>query len=191
MEVARDMRHLLVGTTASDLNQWQFIELYDPAIPLSPTEELGATMSAATAGTAGILVFALGPETLPEPPPGRRQIVRCTGTTTLVANAWTTVDVTPEIALEPGTYALVDFYPASATAIAARALIPGQAWRPGKIAHHGGTDIQVLRSIGLMRRLFPKYNMGLFTHMTTPDFQFFATAADTSQTVFIEIVRVA
>jgi hypothetical protein len=38
---------------------------------------------------------------------------------------------------------------------------------------------------------YPKYEMGRFSHITIPEFQFLSKTADTSETVYMYLVKVA
>ncbi len=165
--------------------------IYLPRRPLIliPGEEIEAQTAEDAVGASQMDVLAcLGPEALPPMPDGDIRIVRATGTTTLVARAWTSVTLTLDSSLESGTYALVGFVASSAGAVAARALITGQSPRPGLPAFAGAEaaasdfDPSVLN--GIMY-----FDMGRFTHVTIPAFQFFSISADTAEVVFLYVVR--
>jgi hypothetical protein len=164
----------------------------DPPIRLMDTEELSLyaqnTSTSATSATVG--VFALGLDTLPPIPAGERILVKATGTTTLTAYTWTTVRVIPEVQLEAGTYALIGFIPISDGCIAARVIIPGQVWRPGVIGI-AGTEPSALDFENKLFDKYPKYEMGRFSHITIPEFQFLSKTADTSEVVYMYLVKVA
>ena len=169
-----------------------FPEIFVPPAPLrlTPSEELALHASEDGAGTTAIYgLIALGPATQPAVPAGDLRIIRATGTTVLTPNKWTTVTVTPELSLEPGTYMLIGFLAISANAIAARALITGQNWRPGMPALAASEAAAVdYQALNLERLHFEP--MGTFTHINPPQFQFLASAADTSQTVFMYVIKV-
>lgn len=123
-------------------------------------------------------------------PAGDIRVVRTTAAVTLVANTWTTLTPIFEYDLEPGTYVLVGFIPISATVIAARAIFTGQAWRPGVPGLIStvplGCDIGKEFFDGLMWE-----PLGTFTHISPPQFQFFATAGDTAETIELYLVKIA
>src|SRR5712692_511520 len=122
------------------------LEIYIPARPLIlvPGEEVEFDTAEDGAGATQMRGFvALGPEALPPVPDGDIRIVRATGTTTLVANAWTSVVLTLDSSLEAGVYALVGFIAMSATVLAARAIVTGQPNRPGVIGFQGAEGVAV------------------------------------------------
>jgi hypothetical protein len=134
------------------------------------------------------VLVALGPATQPAVPGGQLRIIRATGTTTLTPNAWTTVAVTPEQSIEPGTYELIGFIAISANAIAARAIITGQVWRPGLPALNGSEAAALdFNRVPLQELMFEP--MGTFDHQNFPQFQFFAAAADTAETVYLYVIK--
>jgi len=135
-------------------------------------------------------LVSLGPPTLPPAPAGDIRVVRATGTKTLTANQWTSVKIVPDVALEAGTYALIGFLPISDNCIAARAIISGQVWRPGVTGFAGAEYAAKLFERSYFTEL-QNYNMGTFTHMTIPEFQFLSSAADTAQVVYLYIVKTA
>jgi len=133
-------------------------------------------------------VVALSPAELPPMPDGDIRAIRAAGTTTLTAFAWTTVTVTPDTSLEAGTYQLVGMLPISAGAIAARAIITGEVFRPGAPGL-AGTDAAASDFDRATMDDTIWYAMGEFTHQTIPQIQFFSATADTSETVYLYAVR--
>lgn len=165
--------------------------IYIPKRPLIlvPGEEIEAQTAEDAVGASQMDVLAaLGPEALPPMPEGDIRIVRATGTTTLVARAWTSVTLTLDSSLESGTYALVGFVASSAGAVAARALITGQNPRPGLPAL-AGAEAAAMDFDPALINLLMYFNMGAFTHVTIPAFQFFSISADTAEVVFLYVVR--
>jgi hypothetical protein len=166
-------------------------ELFLPPtpIPLTPTEELSALAAEDASGASAVYVLvALGPATQPNIPSGQLRIIRAIGATTLTPNQWTTVAVTPEQSIEPGTYELVGFIAISATAIAARAIITGQVWRPGLPALAGSEAAALtFNRVPLQELMFEP--MGSFDHQNFPQFQFLSTAADTAETVYLYVIK--
>lgn len=168
-----------------------FPEIFLPLRPitLAPTEEL--EFQAAEDNSSSSVVYgliALAPASLPAPPAGDVIAVRATGTTTLVADAWTTCTLTPDSTLPPGQYACIGFVPISATGIAARMLINQQVWRPG-MPVMGGTEAAAAEFNDEKLRQLMNYNYGAFSHINFPQFQFLASAADTAETVIMYVVR--
>ena len=111
--------------------------------------------------------------------------IRATSATTLATFAWTNCALTFNDTLPAGEYAVVGMQATSATAIAARLVFTGSAWRPGVIATTTSTVVG--------NPLFRYGNMGIFgtfAHNTPPTGDFFATTADTAETVYLDLVMV-
>jgi len=163
-----------------------------PPIRLADTEELSFIAQNTDTASARpvVAVFGLGLDTLPPPPAGEPIWVRAVGTTTLTAYRWTTVRVVPEVQLEAGTYALIGFIPISAGCIGARVIIPGQVWRPGVVGIPG-TEPSALDYAFDLYNALPQYEMGRFAHISIPEFQFLSSSADTSEVVYMKLVKVA
>jgi hypothetical protein len=169
------------------------LEIMRPPRPvmLTPTEEISAV--AAEDGTGATVVnvlVALGAETLPPAPPGDVRVVRFLGSTTLTPGVWTTVTVTPEFSLEPGSYTLVGFLPISAGCIAARVLFVGGTYRPG-YPGLAGTEAVALNFDFANLTPFFGVALGSFTHITIPQFQYLSTSADTVQVIYAYVVKTA
>jgi len=158
-------------------------------LALVPTEEISFFLTT-TANVRCYGLVSLGPPALPPAPAGDIRVVRATATVTLTPNQWTSVKIVPDVALEAGTYALIGFLPISANLIAARAIISGQVWRPG-VPGLAGSENAVKNFERLYFTELQNYNMGTFTHMTIPEFQFLSSAADTSQVVYLYLVKTA
>jgi hypothetical protein len=163
----------------------------EPPVELTPNEELSAKFT--VGGSAAEDIYGLASfqvAALPAVPAGEFKIVRCTGSTTLVKGDWTSVKLTPDVSLEAGEYALVKFIAISTNVIAARVIIPGQVWRPG-LPGFPGAEADALAHATVYSKLLPAYEMGRFDHLHLPEFQFLANAADTSEVVYLYLVKVA
>jgi hypothetical protein len=156
-------------------------------ISLVPTEEI-SLYAQTSANVRAYGLVSLGPATLPAAPAGDIRVVRCTGSTTLTANEWTSVKVTPDVSLEAGSYALIGFLPISTGCIAARAIITGQNWRPG-VPGVAETEAAAKKLTPEYLKEVQGYLMGSFTHMTLPEFQFLSSSADSSEVVYLWIVK--
>tara|TARA_Y100000310_G_scaffold335926_1_gene419172 strand:- start:2969 stop:3757 length:789 start_codon:yes stop_codon:yes gene_type:complete len=166
-------------------------QIWIPPRPISlrPTEELAFRTAEDGAGATQQNGFvALGTEALPPMPDGDIRVVRATGTTTLAAFAWTSVTLTPETSLEPGMYALVGFIAISATGIVARANLQGQSYRPGMPCLPGTEAVAADFEASMINQLM-FYNMGQFSHVAFPEFQFFAVTTDSAETVIMYVIR--
>src|SRR6266566_4202157 len=166
-------------------------ELFIPKRPLvlDVGEELEADVAEDAAGASQLNVLvALGLDPLPPMPDGDIRPVRATGTATLTAFAWTSVSMTLDTSLEAGVYTLVGFVPISSGIIAARARIRGQIYRPGMPGLPGAESAAADFEIAGMQDLMG-YNMGTFGSNEFPEFQFFSSTADTSETLYAYVIR--
>lgn len=115
---------------------------------------------------------------------------RFVGSTTLTANAWTTCALTADDTFPPGYYAIVGVEAFGTTMIAARLIIPGAGpFRPGVIA----TQTIGQRPHDIFRALQSPLSLDEFGYFYTtalPTLEAFATAADTAQTVTLDLVPV-
>lgn len=158
-------------------------------LPLDEGEEIEfqAAEDNAAASTVNGLV-ALGVDPLPAMPDGDVIAIRATGTTTLVVSTWTAVPLTFESSLPAGTYALVGLVGMSASAIAVRARMRGQEFRPGVPAFAGAeaaaVDFDPASHWPLMG-----YNMGAFKSTEIPEIEYLSLVADTAETVFLYAIR--
>jgi len=170
-----------------------YVPICKPTTPvaLTPTEEISVYAIQTGAAAERVYTLALlGSPTIEPAPAGDIRVVRCTSATTLTANEWTSCKLTPDVALEAGTYALVGMVPISANAIAARAIITGQVYRPGVPALAGAeADVKVHSKEWF--EFFGGYLFGTFTHLTIPEIQFLSSAADTSEVVYLYIIKTA
>lgn len=112
--------------------------------------------------------------------------MRGTGTTTVTANAWTETPITWADTLPVGTYAVLGLEAIGATAVAARINLSGQKERPGCIA-----AINAQNNGPLMFRKGRMGEWGRFQTFTMPRIDFLCNAADTVQTVYLDLMRVA
>lgn len=114
---------------------------------------------------------------------GRIVKARATGTTTLVAEAWTNVPLVFDQTLRAGWWACGGHYGRSAGAIATRLVTPGIRYRPGAIAGDTVADAG--------HPLFRNFGMGtqtVFYHDNPPSVDFLATSADTAEVVDLDLV---
>lgn len=111
--------------------------------------------------------------------------LRFTGTTTLVAFTWTACPITFAQTLPAGLYAVVGMHMFGATPLAARINPVGSLWRPGCLAFATNSAFYAPQ--------FRRNSWGewcRFAHNTPPQIEVFATAADTAQTGFLDLVKV-
>ena len=114
------------------------------------------------------------------------QTVRATGSTTLTANAWSACTITLDQQLAAGRYAIVGMRAQSAGAKAARLVMQETPARPGVIAYDSNADIE--------HPMFRNGNLGVlgtFVHTAIPQVEFLSLSADTAETIFFDIVKIA
>lgn len=135
--------------------------------------------AAVVVGVAALASVPVGPA-----PSGDIYTMRGTGTTTLVAGAWTSAAITWQDTLPAGTYAAVGLQYIGVTALAARLIFNDQSDRPGCVA------------TGLVTsRPHPMFQMGglgiwgRFQNNIMPNLEFLANAADTAQEVYLDLIR--
>jgi hypothetical protein len=163
-----------------------FIDMFDNPRQLKASEGLRAL---ATQGSAGaeierVVVF-LGDGKL-DTPTGEVMTVKCTGTTTLGADAWSLVPLTFSQQLESGRYQIVGARFEAAGAVAGRLVIPGSAWRPGAIATDLAADILANRFQTPISGIW-----GEFSHSFPPQAEFLSVSADTAETVYLDLIKIA
>jgi len=141
----------------------------------------------ATAMFALVCLKAPGPA--PAMPAGDIRVVRATAAVALTAFAWTTFTPTLEYDLEPGAYALVGFIPASAGLIGARAIFTGQGYRPGVVGVQGTAITGLDHGFNFFQELMWE-DLGHFTHVNVPQFQFFSASADAAETIELYLVKI-
>lgn len=117
---------------------------------------------------------------------GPRYKLRGTGTTTLTANAWSNVAVTWDFNIQQGWYEIQGIEVVSATAIAARLVVPNYYYRPGVTGL--ATVGERLPSMFYDGRFGPA---GRFNTVALPGLSVWATSADTAQTIWLDLVKVA
>jgi hypothetical protein len=161
-----------------------FVDLFDHPIPLTAGEQLRTLAAEDGAGaqrTNAILFLVSGPA---EPIEGDVISVRYTGTTTLVANAWTVGSITPSPTLPAGRYALVGARVQAAGLRAARFISQDQQSRPGVIGTDADSDITVTR--------FRRGELGSwleFEHDEPPQVEYFSLSADTAETLILDVIQ--
>lgn len=112
--------------------------------------------------------------------------VLATGAITAVVDTWTAGVITLGTDLPEGRYAVVGWRCEGATLIAARLLFVGQSYRPMVIGYDDEADIEdaVFRNGGLGI-------LGEFDHDTPPQIEVMCVAADTTQQLILDIVKIS
>lgn len=161
-----------------------FHDYMENPISLTPGEGLRALVAEGAAGAEQETVLAWLGDGAIEKASGEIFTVKLTGSTTLGAYAWSLVPLTIAQQLEAGTWGIVGMRAISAGAIAARLVIPGSSWRPGCVAFDAESDIDMQR--------FRRGEAGLwgsFSHSFLPQVEFLSISADTSETIYLDLVK--
>ncbi len=164
----------------------------DTPIPLAPGEslEVDEITAGANQATFGIWLDNGLPDTVTGP---LLAGVRATSATTLVANAWTASTLTFDNTLPVGSYAVVGMAALSATGVLARVALPGFPWRMGCIAQK---TTSAFRQDYFRAGRFGTFGQGAyhswgaFVSTSPPQVEFFAGAADTSEVVLFDLVKI-
>lgn len=179
-----DVNPLNLGAVPLGAESWK--PLFPTPILLEPGEGLRALVAETAAGAEQetVLVWLEGErEAIPD---GEVETIRCTSTATLTAYTWTLATLTLSQQLRAGTYAIVGMRAETAGGIAARLVIPGSAYRPGVIAYDGVQD--------RAPREFRPGEIGVygtFDHRFIPQVEFLSVSADTSQVVYLDVIKIA
>lgn len=182
--VLLDVPHLNGGTEPQVPTP--FNDFFYAPIPLDPFEPLRALVAEAAAGAEQdtVLVWLCdGPQA---PVTGEIFTVQATSNTTLVPNAWTNGALTFVQTLPAGRYAVVGMHAISTGLVAARLVFVGGTWRPGCIGYDARYDMPnpVFRRGGLGV-------WGEFPHDQPPTVDFLSVSADTSENIWLDLIKVA
>jgi hypothetical protein len=126
--------------------------------------------------------FADGPIA---PVVGPHFTTRLTGTTTAVSRTWTLCPLTFDENIPRGRYAIIGMRAMGATCVAARLIIPGQPNRPGVLGCTAGSD---LGWDGFRHGQLGEF--GQWEDTDAMQAEFLCNAADTAQTVFLDLLPV-
>lgn len=159
-------------------------DIFSSPRPLDPTEQLNAkVINSASEYSTCLVWFVSGPMA---PVTGPIFTVRCTNSTALTAYAWTNKPLTFSQTLPMGRYQVVGMRARSDGLLAARLVMTGYSWRPGCIGHDAvvDQDNDVFRGgrLGVW---------GEFEHDTPPTVDFLSVSADSSQEVYLDLIKVA
>jgi len=181
-----------LNVNAEPLSPTPFSQFFGNPIPLAVNEELGfeAAEDGAGAQISSAVIWLMDKIDPVATLNGRKLPVRqlrATGTTTLVADAWTSVGLTLGQNLKAGRYQAVGLRAISATGVAARYIFTGEPvnHRPGCIAYDVVSDIEnpIFRAgvLGVW---------GEFEHNQIPTIEMWARAGDTAQEFILDVVKI-
>jgi hypothetical protein len=183
--IAPNINPIDVGAEPASLPPW--IDLRKAPLDLVSGENLIAQAAEDAAGAARstILVW-LADAPISEVVAANIITVRATNASTLTANAWTNGALTFDDNLERGTYQLVGARAESAGLQAFRVVFANQPNRPGAIGHDAVSDHGVMA--------FRRGGMGVwgsFQDDNSPTIDFLSNSADSSQVVWMDLIKVA
>lgn len=152
-------------------------------IALDPGERLNANVTdgaGAAERITALVWIGPGPSKVDTRPPFT---IRATSATTCVANTWTNGALTFDQTLPAGRYDVVGMRARSTNLIAARLVFVGGTYRPGCVGYAATTSLDYDK--------FRSGNLGVwgtFAHNAPPTVDFLANAADSSETVELDLV---
>lgn len=159
-------------------------DLFYKPLPLDDAEPMRCLASVSGAGAFTGLVW-LG-DGAQSPVSGEIYTALATSSTTCTTGAWTNGALTFAQTLPAGRYQCVGMRARGANLAAARLVFVGQSWRPGCIGTTAVNTVEkdVFRSGGLGV-------WGEFTHDQPPTVDFLAVGSCTSQTVYLDVIKIA
>lgn len=179
-----DVSPLNIG--AEPLGSQAYMPMFNRAIPLEPGEGLRALVAEGAAGAEQETVLAWLMAEMEDTPAGDIEQIRATATATLTAYGWTLATLTLSQQLRAGTYAIVGMRAYSAGLLAARLVIPGSEFRPGVVGYDVESDYAPDEfrpgELGVY---------GTFDHRFIPQVEFLSVSADTSEVVYLDVIKIA
>lgn len=178
-----DVSPLNVGSSV--LTPSRFVDLRDNPLTLDTDEALNFLAAEDLTGAAqqtGIAILSDGDFSVPA---GEIFTVRATGATTLTAYAWTNVALTFTQSLPAGVYELVGATGIAGDLVAFRFVGVGMTWRPGGI---GVTALSAVPHPAFRRGGLGRWLQ--FSHNTPPTVDCLATAANTSETFLLDLIKI-
>lgn len=174
-----------LNVEAEPLTPARFLDMFYKPIPLDPLEPIRALVSELAEGEEQETVLVWLCDGAQSPVAGEIYTVEAAATATLVPYAWTNGALTLAQTLPAGRYQVVGMKAESAGLIAARLVFVGGTWRPGVIGCDAAEDI--------VPDIFRRGNLGIwgeFTHDQPPTVDFLSVSADTSETVWLDLIKV-
>ena len=160
-----------------------FHDYFDRPFPIVEGEQLNGQGAEDGVGATRMSAFAWVGSGIDPAPAGEVFTVRATGTTTLVAFAWSAVTLTYDATLDVGTYHLVGARFESADAIVGRIVFAQGGPRPGAIGVDAVDDKDHMRL-----RHARAGSWGTFSDANPPSCEFFAGAANAAETVYFDLI---
>lgn len=179
-----DLPYIDRGSTTPSSPHYLNSFFYNP-IPLEEFEILRVLVAEDATGAERETVLVWIGDGAQSTVSGEFYTVEASSSTTLNAYEWTNGALSLSQTLPAGRYQVVGFQARSDGLIAARLVFVGLPWRPGVL----GTTAAGQRSHSLFRRgALGIY--GEFAHDQPPTVDFLSSTADTSETVWLDLVKV-
>lgn len=179
-----DVSPLNIG--AKPLGSQAFMPMFERPIALEAGEGLRALVAEGAAGAEQETVLVWLMSEMESVPEGEIEQIRCTATATLTAYTWTLATLTLSQQLRAGTYAIVGLRAYSTGLLAARLVIPGSEFRPGVVGYDLESDYAPEQfrpgALGVY---------GTFDHRFVPQVEFLSVSADTAETVYLDVIKIA
>ena len=175
-----------VNVAAEPVFPCPWSDLFRNPIPLDAFEPLRALVAEGATGAERetvIIWLGDGPQASVG---GEIYTVRATSNTTLAQYVWTNGALTFDQTLPAGRYQVVGMRAESTGLIAARLVFVGLPWRPGVIGCDAAGDH--------IPPLFRRGALGVwgeFAHDQPPTVDFLSVSADTSEEVWLDLIKVA
>jgi hypothetical protein len=164
----------------------RFMDMFDNPLPLTATEQLSAKVAGSETAATDFIVIAFLSDGAVRPVTGPYYTVKATANATLQPWQWTPVTPTFASTLPVGRYQIIGLRAQSPNLIAARIVVPGQPWRPGVIGVGAITDKEADRFRFGRAGVLAEFDMS-----TGFQIECLASAADTSEVFYIDLVPVA
>lgn len=119
-------------------------------------------------------------------PDGEIETIRATSATTTIPRQWTLCKLDLSQQLRAGRYAIVGLRVESSNGNAARLVIPGSAYRPGVLTVRSASAVLVDATTD--RKLG---SWGEFEHTFVPQLEILTASVDTSQVVYLDVVKIS
>ncbi|MGB9740127.1 hypothetical protein [Chloroflexus sp.] len=175
-----------IDAAAEPSSPGTFEDRFTSPIPVVSYEPLRAlTSNNASSGTTRVSVLTWLTDGPQVPVSGDIYTVMATSSTTLTAYAWTNGALTFSQVLPAGRYQVVGMVAQSAGLIAARLLFVGGKWRPGCLCRDSVSDVSP--SVFRFGRLGV---WGEFNHDAPPTVDFLSSSADSSEIVWLDLIKV-
>ena len=175
---------LRVGTLPGNLPP---VAVYDNnQLNLDPIDEIAIEISNDLASSTEVTIAGLFLEMSNTPiPQGPSFTIRATSSFTATDGAWTSGAVVFDQVLPAGRYAVIGLRVIGANLVFGRLIFPGGVYRPGTLASDDPSE-----SDGNIVRQGNCGLLGEFDSVAQPQLEVFSNGANTSQTVFMDVIRI-